>query len=240
MVIVKILSTISINGCWSFSETFFIGNSLNFKTPISTPQPTPSQITISEARSAYDFLIDELVKFNNELDFRINDLRKVIQANYSDSSSIPGGYELSRNFELKINDYITKWESIKQYNNNALIKLKVSTSVEEYVETAKATGTMLLINRTQYNSDATRILQLVEQWVYDMKFLLIEITGRQIDYLLANPPTPKPTTGQQGSPGQSVPLNLPPPEPEICQQIRDDPDYSKSSKQTKLNYYGCY
>lgn len=53
-------------------------------------------------------------------------------------------------------------------------------------------------------------------------------------------PIPTTTTGQQGSQGQSVPLNLPPPEPEICQQIRDDPDFSKSLKQTRLNYYGCY
>jgi len=47
--------------------------------------------------------------------------------------------------------------------------------------------------------------------------------------------TPEPTP----TPSPTYNYN-PPTEPAICQQIRDDPDYSKSLKQTKLAYYGCY
>lgn len=205
---------------------------------VATPRPqiiliTPvpqSQTTINEARSAYSFLIPELMSFNNEIDNRIRELRDVVRQNYSDNVDFPAGYQIARNFELEADQYITRWETMKRDNNNAIFQLNTVTDVEQYIAVAKLAGNLLLISKKQFYNNLEYIKILLERYVQDIKAALqqdINNLNSQYYYLTATP-TPTPY------------YYIPPPEPEICQQIRDNPDYSKTLKQRKLDYYGCY
>jgi len=144
------------------------------QTPMVTPAPTPAvqQMTIGEARSLYSFLNRKLTDFNGTLDFAINDVRTTIQLNYSKDADIPGAYNLARDFELEMNQYITKWESMKRENDTALAKLNAISDAKEYMSFAEATSNLLLTRTEQYNSDGNSIKQSLEKYVRAIKSLL--------------------------------------------------------------------
>jgi len=201
---------------------------LTFRPPTTpTPQSTPQQITISEARNASAFLIKELVDFNGEIDTRTRELNDVIRQNYADFGYATGVYIITKNFELEIGQYTTRWETMKRDNNNALLKLSTITDVDQYLAVAKVTGALLLVSKEQFYRNLGSTKTLIQRYAQDIK---VAMDQDLFQFITPEPtPTPSPTF-----------IYIPPTEPVICEQIRNDPDYSQSLKQTKLAYYGCY
>ena len=200
------------------------------KNSTFSPTPTPlHRTTISETRNASAFLIKELVGFNGEIDTRTRELNDVIRQNYADFGYVAGVYIITRNFELEIGQYTTRWETMKRDNNNALLKLNTITDVDQYLAVAKVTGALLLVSKEQFYRNLGYTKILIQRYAQDIKATMEQDLQNLNNQLTIPEPTPSPTY-----------IYIPPTEPAICQKIRDDPDYSKSLKQTKLAYWGCY
>lgn len=214
---------------------------------MATPKPTTSPAqTLSENNLTKTYDSEQIVNAIKELVgksvlTRI-DIYQHTENLYNDyGNEALDIYNLIYEFEIEVNkitENLRKMEvemtkdlkNLKEFKNTGEYRINLQNATENFINNAN----MFFESMDHYENILRFLMKNIKIFFENDINNLLE----QYKQYLANP-TPAPTTGQQGSPGQSVPLNLPPPESEECDDIRNNSNLSRALKALRLEAAGC-